>query len=327
MTTKTAYIIGSRKSQLALVQTQQVHDALVAAYPSLTFSITSMTTVGDHILNQPLFQIGERSLFTKELEIALQNKVVDLVVHSLKDLPTRLPDGMTIGAILTRENPKDALVIKKGLTAKSLEDLPKGSVVGTSSVRRIAQLKKAFPDLEFQNVRGNLNTRLSKLDAPDGPYSAIILAVAGLVRLGFDDRITQILPESVILHAVGQGALAIECRAEDTDVLHLLSVLDDRDTRLRCTAERALLRTLEGGCSVPIGVSTEFLDGQDEKKILRLKGLVASLDGSEVVTSEVIKEIDGNGIEAATELGQEVAKSLVEKGADQILANLTKSRK
>ena len=152
MATKTTYIIGSRKSQLALVQTQQVHDALAAAYPSLTFSITSMTTVGDHILNQPLFQIGEKSLFTKELEIALQDKVVDFVVHSLKDLPTNLPDGMTIGAILMRENPKDALVIKKGLTAKGLEDLPKGSVVGTSSVRRIAQLKKAFPDLEFQNV-------------------------------------------------------------------------------------------------------------------------------------------------------------------------------
>ena len=152
MATKTTYIIGSRKSQLALVQTQQVHDALAAAYPSLTFPITSMTTVGDHILNQPLFQIGEKSLFTKELEIALQDKVVDFVVHSLKDLPTNLPDGMTIGAILMRENPKDALVIKKGFTAKRLEDLPKGSVVGTSSVRRIAQLKSAFPDLEFQNV-------------------------------------------------------------------------------------------------------------------------------------------------------------------------------
>ena len=173
----------------------------------------------------------------------------------------------------------------------------------------------------------NSNTRLSKLDAPDGPYSAIILAVAGLVRLGLDDRITQILPESVILHAVGQGALAIECRAEDADVLQLISVLDDRDTRLRCTAERALMRMLEGGCSVPIGVSTEFLDGQDEKKILKLRGLVARLDGSEVVISEATKEIDGDGTEAATELGQEVAKSLAEKGADRILAELTKSRK
>ncbi|KAG9304002.1 hypothetical protein G9A89_005912 [Geosiphon pyriformis] len=364
--TQKTFIIGTRKSQLALVQTQEVYNALIAAYPTLSFQIISMSTTGDQILSKPLFQIGEKSLFTKELEIALQNKSVDLVVHSLKDLPTTLPEGMAVGAILKREDPKDAAVIKKGLDARKLEELPEGSIVGTSSVRRAAQLRRAFPHLSgfytYENfiiffvnnllsvlytICDNVarkfvsqllsvrNTRLSKLDAPDGPYSALILAVAGLVRLGWSDRISQTLEKSTILHAVGQGALAVECRSEDSEVLEILSVLEDRDTRLRCTAERSLLRTLEGGCSVPIGVYTEFIqignadkgNEQSYKRYLRLSALVASLDGSEVIEADGTEEVDDGGVEATIKLGKQVANILKTRGADKILKKLTESRK
>lgn len=279
-----------------------------------------ITTTGDQILNKPLYQIGEKSLFTKELEVALENKTVDLVVHSLKDLPTTLPKGMTVGAMLKREDPNDALIIKGDLTAKSLEELPKGSIIGTSSVRRSSQLKHAFPDLIFQNIRGNLDTRLAKLDNPDGQYSAIILAVAGLVRLGLNHRISQILPSNIMLHAVGQGALAIECRDDDEDIIELLSVLEDKDTRLRCTAERSLLRDLEGGCSVPIGVNTNFIEEKEGKRMLRLESLVAQLDGSKIIRAEVTKYVDG--IDEANELGKEVSKILIERGARSIIEEL-----
>ncbi|CAG8541239.1 10787_t:CDS:2 [Diversispora eburnea] len=265
------YVRLRRNSELALIQTNHVQNVLQLTYPDFEFPIKSMTTVGDQILNVPLYQIGEKSLFTKELETALQNNQVDLVVHSLKDLPTTLPVGMTIGAILKRENPHDAVVIKQGLNVKSLKELPKGSIIGTSSVRRTAQLKRAFPDLIFQNVRGNLNTRLRKLDDPNGPYSALILAVAGLIRLNQNDRISEILPSSIILHAVGQGALAVECRTNDEEVIKLLSVLEDEDTKLCCTAERSLLRILEGGCSVPIGANTEFIESKNEVARILMK--------------------------------------------------------
>ncbi|CAG8485526.1 5909_t:CDS:2 [Ambispora gerdemannii] len=316
--TKQSFTIGSRKSQLALIQTQQVHDELKAAFPHFSFPIISMSTIGDKILSKPLYQIGEKSLFTKELEIALEKRTVDLVVHSLKDLPTSLPEGMSVGAILRRENPKDAVVIKKGLEAKKLEDLPSGSVVGTGSVRRVAQLKRKFPHLVFQDVRGNLNTRLTKLDAPEGVYSALILAVAGLVRLGWSDRVSQILEKTTILHAVGQGALAVECRADDTQLQEMLAVLEDRDTRLRCTAERSLLRILEGGCSVPIGVYTQLIETHDsnsgkseqlsarKKRVLRLSALVAK---------------------AANILGKRVADILINNGANKILDRLKETKK
>lgn len=320
MSTRKSLTIGTRKSQLALVQTNEVQKALQRAYPNIEFSILGITTTGDQILNKPLYQIGEKSLFTKELEVALENKTVDLVVHSLKDLPTTLPKGMTVGAMLKREDPNDALIIKGDLTAKSLEELPKGSIIGTSSVRRSSQLKHAFPDLIFQNIRGNLDTRLAKLDNPDGQYSAIILAVAGLVRLGLNHRISQILPSNIMLHAVGQGALAIECRDDDEDIIELLSVLEDKDTRLRCTAERSLLRDLEGGCSVPIGVNTNFIEEKEGKRMLRLESLVAQLDGSKIIRAEVTKYVDG--IDEANELGKEVSKILIERGARSIIEEL-----
>ncbi|CAG8601466.1 17961_t:CDS:2 [Dentiscutata erythropus] len=320
MSTPKTFTIGTRKSKLALVQTNEVQKALQRAYPDFEFQILSMTTTGDQILNKPLYQIGEKSLFTKELEVALENKTVDLVVHSLKDLPTTLPKGMTIGAILKREDPNDAVIIKEGLTTKSLEELPKGSIVGTSSVRRISQLKNSFPDLIFQNIRGNLDTRLAKLDNPDGEYSAIILAVAGLVRLGLNHRISQILPPTIMLYAVGQGALAIECRDDDKDIIELLSVLEDADTKLRCTAERSLLRALEGGCSVPIGVNTSFVEEKEGKRMLRLESLVAQLDGSKIIRAEITKYVDGIG--TANELGKEVSKILIERGARNIIEEL-----
>ncbi|CAG8469379.1 6839_t:CDS:2 [Cetraspora pellucida] len=309
MSVQQTFTIGTRKSQLALAQTNEVQEALQRAYPNFEFPILGMTTIGDQILNKPLYQIGEKSLFTKELEIALENKTVDLVVHSLKDLPTTLPKGMTIGAILKREDPNDAVVIKEGLIAKSLEDLPKGSIVGTSSVRRSSQLKRAFPDLIFQN-------------SPDGQYSAIILAAAGLIRLGQKHRISQILPSNIILHAVGQGALAVECRDDDIHIIELLSVLEDKDTKLRCMAERSLLKALEGGCSVPIGVNTNFIEGKEGKRMLRLEGLVAQLDGSKIIRAEATKYVDYDEIDAANELGREVSKILIEQGARNIIEEL-----
>ncbi|CAG8494373.1 7476_t:CDS:2 [Funneliformis mosseae] len=312
------FTIGSRKSELALIQTKRVQQLLEDSFPDYTFPIKSMTTIGDKILSKPLSQIGEKSLFTKELEVALQNNIVDLVVHSLKDLPTNLPEGMTIGAILKRENPEDALVIKEGLPYKSVDELPKDSVIGTSSVRRSAQLKASYPNLT--------NTRLAKLDASSGPYSALILAVAGLERLGMSHRISQTFSPKVMLHAVGQGALAVECRIDDKQIIELLSVLEDKDTRLRCTAERSLLRFLEGGCSIPIGVNTEFIEAQNGTRELKLLGLVARLDGSEIIKAEGQKNVDEGGIEAANELGIEVARILVEKGASNILEELKVSR-
>nr|CAG8515292.1 3760_t:CDS:2 [Entrophospora candida]CAG8576979.1 11812_t:CDS:2 [Entrophospora candida] len=327
ISTKT-FVIGSRKSQLAIIQAEEVKKALSLAYPTYSFKIITRSTTGDQILSKPLFQIGEKALFTKELEDELVKKNVDLVVHSLKDLPTKLPEGMIIGAITKRENPKDAVIIKTGLAYKTINELPKGSIVGTSSVRRSAQLKAVFPDLIFQSVRGNLNTRLSKLDDENGPYTAIILAAAGLLRLGFSHRISQILPSSIILHAVGQGALGVECRADDKDVIELLSVIDDNDTKLKCIAERALMRSLEGGCSVPIGVETELIedvnDGNGKRRELRIHGLIARVDGSEIIRAEIKKVVED--IVAAEELGKELAKILVEKGAKDILEDLKSSR-
>ncbi|CAJ0914405.1 19161_t:CDS:2 [Entrophospora sp. SA101] len=314
ISTKT-FVIGSRKSQLAIIQAEEVKKALSLAYPTYSFKIITRSTTGDQILSKPLFQIGEKALFTKELEDELVKKSVDLVVHSLKDLPTKLPEGMIIGAITKRENPKDAVIIKTGLAYKTINELPKGSIVGTSSVRRSAQLKAVFPDLIFQNDE-------------NGPYTAIILAAAGLLRLGFSHRISQILPSSIILHAVGQGALGVECRADDKDVIELLSVIDDNDTKLKCIAERALMRSLEGGCSVPIGVETELIedvnDGNGKRRELRIHGLIARVDGSEIIRAEIKKVVED--IVAAEELGKELAKILVEKGAKDILEDLKSSR-
>ena len=299
--------IGSRKSQLALVQTYWVQEQLQKAFPDRTFEVHTMSTQGDKILDVALAKIGDKGLFTKELELGMINNEIDFAVHSLKDLPTRLPEGLMLGCVTERENPADALVVHEKYKDKQLDTLPEGAVVGTSSLRRLAQLRHYYPHLSFKDVRGNLNTRLAKLDA--GEYDALILAYAGLHRLGMGDRIHQVIPAEVSLHAVGQGALGIECREGDTEVLQLLKALEHTPTAHRCYAERAFLRELEGGCQVPIGVNT-VLDGES----LTLTGIVASLDGQNVVKDT----ITGPAAEAER-LGTELAKSLRQQGAQDIL--------
>ncbi|XP_014069128.1 porphobilinogen deaminase isoform X1 [Salmo salar] len=329
--------IGTRKSQLARIQTDSVAEKLKGLYPDVHLEIVGMTTTGDKILDTALSKIGEKSLFTKELETALEKNEVDLVVHSLKDLPTTLPPGFTIGAVLKRENPHDAVVLHPKNMGKSLDTLPDKSVIGTSSLRRAAQLKKRFPHLEFKDIRGNLNTRLKKLDEKDD-FSAIILAAAGLRRMGWDSRVSQILGPEDCMYAVGQGALAIEVRARDEDILEMVSVLHDPNTVLRCIAERAFLRRLEGGCSVPVAVHTEVKDSQ-----LYLTGAVYSLDGSDSLKetmqtsiasdNKVEEQVDervqrvgvtannmpGPAQDAAEKLGLDLANLLLSKGAKEIL--------
>ncbi|KAM8902758.1 porphobilinogen deaminase-like isoform 2-T4 [Spinachia spinachia] len=329
--------VGTRKSQLARIQTDSVVAKLKELYPHLTLEIVGMTTMGDNILDRALSKIGEKSLFTKELENALEKNEVDLVVHSLKDLPTTLPSGFTIGAVLKRENPHDAVVLHPKHVGRTLESLPESSVIGTSSLRRAAQLKKRFPQLLFKDIRGNLNTRLKKLDEKDD-YAAIVLAAAGLRRMGWDDRIGQILRPDDCMYAVGQGALAVEVRARDADILEMVSVLHDPETVLRCIAERAFLRQLEGGCSVPVAVHTEVKNSQ-----LYLTGAVFSLDGSDSLkdtmqtsvaaddksTDAVDERVQRVGVTApavpagaqdgAERLGEDLANLLLSKGAKEIL--------
>ncbi|MDE5091909.1 MAG: hydroxymethylbilane synthase [Trichodesmium sp. St18_bin3_1_1] len=309
--------IGSRKSQLALIQTYWVQEKLEKNFPNITFEVHKMSTQGDKILDVALAKIGDKGLFTKELELGMLQNETDLAVHSLKDLPTNLPEGLILGCVTERENPADALVLHEKLKDKQLETLPEGAVIGTSSLRRLAQLRYHFPHLEFKDVRGNLNTRLAKLDA--GEYDALIVAFAGLHRLGMSDRIHQIIPPEISLHAVGQGALGIECRAGDNNILNLLKSLEHTATAQRCYAERAFLRELEGGCQVPIGVNTQI-----EGEQLTLTGLVASLDGKKLV-----KDIVTGATADAEQIGIELAQKLRKQGAqeilDQILAEINRS--
>ncbi|XP_062392274.1 hydroxymethylbilane synthase a isoform X1 [Sardina pilchardus] len=328
--------MGTRKSQLARIQTDFVRDKLKELYPDVDLQIVAMSTIGDQILDRALSKIGEKSLFTKELENALEKNEVDIVVHSLKDLPTTLPPGFTIGAVLERESPYDAVVLHPKHSGRSLQELPDKSVIGTSSLRRAAQLKKRFPHLEFENIRGNLNTRLKKLDEKED-YAAIILAAAGLKRMGWESRVSQILEPSDCMYAVGQGALAVEVRARDRDILNMVSILHHHDTVLRCVAERAFLRQLEGGCSVPVAVHTELKDS-----LLYLTGAVFSLDGSDSLketmqtsvlpNNEVVQSADDCShvgvtacnipefsMGAAEKLGVDLADLLLSKGAKDIL--------
>ncbi|MEH1850424.1 MAG: hydroxymethylbilane synthase [Nostoc sp.] len=302
--------IGSRKSQLALVQTYWVQEQLKNCYPDITFEVHTMSTQGDKILDVALAKIGDKGLFTKELELGMINQEIDFAVHSLKDLPTNLPEGLTLAAITERENPADALVVHEKHKDKQIDTLPEGAVIGTSSLRRLAQLRHHFPHFTFKDVRGNLITRLAKLDA--GEYDALILAAAGLERLGMGDRVHQILPSEISLHAVGQGALGIECRADDSELLTLLKAIEHPQTRDRCLAERSFLRSLEGGCQVPIGVNTE-ISGEN----LTLTGIVASIDGQKFVKDAVTGQ--ANNAEA---LGIELAERLRQQGAQEILSEI-----
>ena len=293
-----------------MVQTEWVRDELAKAHPGLEISIEAMATQGDKILDVALAKIGDKGLFTKELEAQMLVDRADIAVHSLKDLPTNLPEGLMLGCVTEREDPADALVMHAKNKDLTLATLPEGAVVGTSSLRRLAQLRHHYPHLTFKDVRGNVITRLEKLDS--GQFDCLILAAAGLGRLGLGDRIHELIDPSISLHAVGQGALGIECRDGDAAVLEQIKVLEHRPTSLRCLAERAFLRTLEGGCQVPIGVNTRF-EGDE----LVLTGMVASLDGKQLIRDELRAPQD-----QAEDLGNRLAELLRSQGAGEILAKI-----
>ncbi|KAG6837217.1 hypothetical protein H0H93_013085 [Arthromyces matolae] len=321
------FVLASRASQLAQIQTNSVADALKELdHKGPTFSTAFMSTAGDKNQSQALYLLGGKALWTKELEVALKEREVDMVVHSLKDMPTTLPEGCLIGGVLKREDPVDSLIVKSGKPWKSLEDLPEGSVIGTSSVRRVAQLKRNYPKLTFLDVRLDRNTRFAKLDASDGPYAALILAKAGIVRLGMGDRITADLPPPTLYHAVSQGALAVEIRNDDAEALALCRQITHWETEWTCMAERACLRTLEGGCSVPIGVSTNLdVDAGDKKAgTLTITGCVTSLTGDSHIEHTIESKV--SSVEEAEALGTNLARTLSEMGAKKILDDINVDR-
>lgn len=327
--------MGSRKSELAMIQTNTVIEQLQKHFPKVEFEIVTMETIGDFVQDKPLANIGQSNLFTKELEKALATSKVDMLVHSMKDLPSTLPEGMVIAAVYKRDDPFDAIVLHSKHKGRTIETLPEGSVLGTSSVRRVAMLKHAHPHLKFKDVRGNLNTRLRKLD--EGKiYDGLILAKAGIERMGWDHRISQVLNGPSDMYAVSQGALGVEVLESSSGLIDLLSVLHHRDTVLQCVSERALLRTLEGGCSAPVAVKAEVTEDK-----LNLHACTLSLDGSKrvsgskevslttdsspkdsdktVFASVVAPNIPACNLKEAEEVGVSLAKELLDKGADAIL--------
>lgn len=301
---KSNLIIGTRASKLALWQANHIAALIQKEHPNVAVTIKHIVTSGDKIQDVPLAKIGGKGLFTKELENAMLSGEIDLAVHSLKDMPVELPQGLTLSAITVREDAGDALVSPNYAT---IDKLPKGAKVGTSSLRRRAQLMRYRPDLVIKELRGNVDTRLKKLETED--LDAIVLAVAGLRRLGWGGRITEILSHQVCLPAVGQGALAIESREDDKEVLRLLAFLNDTKTRQAVTAERAFLRVVEGGCQVPVGVHAHIKDN-----VINIEAVILSVDGKEVVRDTISGQP-----EAASELGQELANRLLQAGGAQIL--------
>jgi hydroxymethylbilane synthase len=298
--------IGSRGSRLALWQAEQAQARLLELNSGFEIQIKIIKTTGD-VKTDPLSVIGGKGVFTKELEDALLDKRIDIAVHSLKDLPTIIPERLSISAICEREDPRDALVLRQGQTAASLRDLPGGSVVGTSSQRRFSQLRALRDDLTVKDLRGNVDTRVRKLD--EGQYDALILASAGLIRLGLRDRISAAISIGEILPAVGQGAIAIEARADDEIAVAATSKLNHRETELACRAERAFLRGLGGGCQFPIAANATL--SQDT---LTLEGLVAKPDGSALIRDQLASNFD-----RPEEIGSTLAERLLERGAGDFL--------
>jgi len=296
--------IATRKSPLALWQAEFVKARLQQEHPGLVVELLGMSTKGDKILDTPLAKVGGKGLFVKELEVAMLEGRADIAVHSMKDVPMEFPDGLSLPIICEREEPKDAFVSNN---FASLDALPNGAKVGTSSLRRQCQLRSLRPDLEILDLRGNVNTRLSKLD--QGDYDAIILAGAGLIRLGMSDRIRELMPIKVSLPATGQGAVGIECRTGDDETLALLQPLNHRESSICVRAERAMNRGLEGGCQVPIAGFAELTGDK-----LLLKGLVGSPDGSKIISDQVQGVADD-----AEALGQALAERLLSQGAGDIL--------
>lgn len=300
-------VVGSRDSALAMWQTNWVVENLQRLNPDYSFRIVSMKTQGDKILDVALAKIGDKGLFTKELEVAMINREIDLAVHSMKDLPTVLPEGLMIGAICERVDPRDVVISRLGIP---LEQMPKGARIGTSSLRRCAQLLNFRADFQLEPLRGNLNTRMAKLEQQE--LDGIILAAAGIERMGWGDRITQRLATEVCLPAVGQGSIGIEIREDDSEVYKIVQTLNHFVSQAAITAERALLKKLEGGCQVPIGSL-----GTVEGETLTLQGVVAGLDGKELIRSSISGPVD-----QAAVLGEELAARLVEMGADKILKSV-----
>ncbi len=297
--------IATRQSPLALWQAHYVKNSLMACHPGLDVELVPMVTRGDVILDTPLAKVGGKGLFVKELELALLENRADIAVHSMKDVPVEFPEGLGLVTICEREDPRDAFVSNH---YTSLDDLPAGSVVGTSSLRRQCQLAALRPDLVIRSLRGNVGTRLSKLD--NGDYDAIILATAGLIRLGLASRIRMALPPETSLPAVGQGAVGIECRLGDDWTRALLAPLNHTETAIRVKAERAMNTRLEGGCQVPIGSYAELIDGE-----IWLRALVGAPDGSQMVRGE-----RRGKPEEAEQLGISLAEELLQNGARAILA-------
>lgn len=316
--------IATRKSPLALWQAEHIKARLQALYPDLQIELLKIVTKGDKILDTPLAKIGGKGLFVKELEQAMYDKTADIAVHSLKDVPMELPEGLTIGAFCKRASPTDAFVSNK---YDNLVALPKGAVVGTSSLRRQCQLKQHRPDLTIKSLRGNVGTRLSKLDA--GDYDAIILATSGLQRIELQERIREELDTDISLPAVGQGALAIECRENDEKILNLLAPLNNNQDALCVMAERALNRHLQGGCQVPIAgfavlenKQQDNVANSDSHTELWLRGRVGQVDGSVLLKAEkrvMLTNDQAQNEKAAQQLGIDVANMLLEQGAGDIL--------
>ena len=300
--------IGTRASELALWQAEYIAAEIEKQYPTVRVELRRMTTKGDRILDAPLAKIGGKGLFTKDLEQAMFAGEIDLAVHSLKDMPTEVPDGLVIGAVTERLDAGDAFV---SVRYQSMEELPQGAKVGTSSLRRRAQLLAVRPDLKIHDLRGNVNTRLAKLDA--GEFDAIVLAAAGLKRLGLGERIRTILPRSMILPAVGQGALAIECRADDMRILELIDFLRDPQMTAAATAERAFLRRVEGGCQIPVGVYAEV----GASNVLHVEAMIASVDGMRVCRSR-----SRGTPETAEKIGIALAEELLDVGGREILKEI-----
>lgn len=297
-------VIGTRGSRLALWQAEWIQSILKDRHPTMGIALKRIKTSGDKITDVPLAKVGGKGLFVKEIEEALLRREIDLAVHSMKDVPTVIPEGLHLAAVTVRENPRDALISRNG---HRLKDLPSASRVGTSSLRRMAHLYHARPDLSVLSLRGNLDTRLRKLKS--GEMDAIVVAAAGLQRMGWEEEATEYLDPEVSLPAIGQGALGIECRIDDPEINPMLAPLDHADTRSAVTAERALLRLLEGGCQVPIAAYATVLDGR-----ILLKGLISSLDGKDRVQGEE----EGRQAEAQA-VGERLAQRLYDGGGRAIL--------
>ncbi|KAB2954599.1 hydroxymethylbilane synthase [Heliorestis acidaminivorans] len=313
---KRPIVIGTRDSALALWQTNWVLGRLKELFPEQSFEVKAIKTKGDKILDVALAKIGDKGLFTKELEVAMLEGEIDMAVHSLKDMPTQLPEGLVIGAICEREDCRDVFISPSGT---KIEDLPEGAKVATSSLRRKSQLWKWRPDLELVDIRGNLQTRMRKLE--EQKLDGLILAAAGVIRLGWADKITQYIPTDLILPAVGQGSITIEMREGDEEIASFVAPLNHEASALAIRAERALMRKLEGGCQVPIG-ALGSLQGQGENRRLVLNGLVASLDGRNICQ----EQIEGNTDEPE-EIGLRLAERLLQLGAREILNDVRQESK